>query len=102
MSIKGHDFLEEFASLCDKYQATLSYSKNDDGISIELNYEQVFCGWLYDNPSDELRDKIKENTTSKEGVKCYRVFDHEDEGLFRYTYVKPDLDCKIEEFYEYE
>ena len=37
-----------------------------------------------------------------ERIKCYRVFDHEDEGLFRYTYRKPDLDCKIEEFYEDE
>tara|TARA_R110000851_G_scaffold187486_1_gene337385 strand:+ start:191 stop:511 length:321 start_codon:yes stop_codon:yes gene_type:complete len=82
MNIKGHYFLEELASLCDKYQATLSCSQNDGGISIELNYEEVFCGPLYDNPSDELRYKIKENTTNTE--------------------VKPDLDCKIEEFYEDE
>ena len=66
MSIKGNDFLEEFASLCDKYQATLGYSKDDSGIFIELNYEEVFCGWLYDNPSDELRYKIKQNTTNTE------------------------------------
>ena len=43
------------------------------------------------------RDKTKEKP---KGIKCYRVFDHENEQLFRTTYIKPDLDCKIEEFYD--
>ena len=37
------------------------------------------------------RDKTKEKP---KGIKCYRVFDHENEQLFRTTYIKPDLDCK--------
>jgi hypothetical protein len=49
---------------------------------------------------------FKENEPTEvaepERIKCYRVFDHEDERLFRHAYIKPDLDCKIEEFYEDE
>ncbi len=41
-----NEFLEKLASLCEKYKATIGYSMNDDGIHIELNYEEIFSGWL--------------------------------------------------------
>ena len=62
-------------------------------------------GYVYDGNFHVSKAITEYKLTKRKdnlGIKCYRVFDHEDKGLFRYTYVKPDLNCKIEEFYEYE
>lgn len=58
---RKNEFLEEFARLCEDYEATLLYNTDDDGIHIFLGIDEVFNGFLNDvylgsSPSKQLRD----------------------------------------------
>ncbi|MCP3966604.1 MAG: hypothetical protein GY718_09680 [Lentisphaerae bacterium] len=41
-----NEFLEKLATLCEKYKATIGYTIDDDGIHIDLDYKEIFCGFL--------------------------------------------------------
>lgn len=50
------EFLEELAQLCEKYKAAFGYTTDDDGIHIELDGEEVFAGYLFEETAaEELR-----------------------------------------------
>ncbi|EKA5635833.1 hypothetical protein OKZ62_001737 [Vibrio navarrensis] len=48
-----NEFLMELAELMRKHEATLTYTKDDDGIHIIVNGEKTKA-WLDENPADEL------------------------------------------------
>ncbi|PCI54210.1 MAG: hypothetical protein COB36_11000 [Alphaproteobacteria bacterium] len=52
-----NEFLEQLAQLCEQYKASFSYTTDDDGIHIDLDGKEVFCGWLYqEGAAAELRE----------------------------------------------
>jgi hypothetical protein len=55
-----NSFLEELATLCEKYKATFSYSTNDNGIHICLDGKEVFSGFIDDFYASDLIRLAKE------------------------------------------
>lgn len=50
-------FLRRLADLCEEFDASISYTNDDDGTHIEISGEQVFVGYLGSgNAPGELRD----------------------------------------------
>ena len=45
---RSQEFLTKLACLCEEYNATFSYTTNDDGIHIRVDGTEVFVGWLFD------------------------------------------------------
>ena len=52
---KKNKFLEEFAKLCEKYDATLDNTTDDDGIHIRLVEDEIFTGFLWVDAPETLR-----------------------------------------------
>ncbi len=51
-----NEFLEKLASLLEDYKATIGYTTDDDGIHIELDYKEIFYGFLnFEDAPDVLR-----------------------------------------------
>jgi hypothetical protein len=42
------EFLTKLADLMDAYQASIMYTRDDDGAHIELTGKEIFVGWLID------------------------------------------------------
>ena len=55
MQLPPHEkeFLTKLADLLDEYDASLTYTTNDDGIHVELQGTEVFVGFMQD--TDDLR-----------------------------------------------
>ena len=45
LNIKN-EFLEKLANLCEQFDASFSYTTDDDGIHIELSGQEIFVGYL--------------------------------------------------------
>lgn len=56
-------FLLKLAALCEEYQASLEYTKDDDGIHIHLGDEEVFVGHL-NYASREITDFLSKKFLS--------------------------------------
>lgn len=52
---KKNKFLEEFAKLCEEYDATLDSTIDDDGIHIHLDEDKIFTGFLWVDAPETLR-----------------------------------------------
>ena len=51
------EFLTKLADLLDEYDASLTYTNEDDGIHIELQGTEVFTGFMPD--TEELRKAVE-------------------------------------------
>ena len=47
--VEPTQILEELAALLEKYQATISYSNDDEGIDISVDGTHLFTGFLSDS-----------------------------------------------------
>jgi hypothetical protein len=52
---KQRTFIRRLADLCEEYNATFTYTINDDGIHILADNKEVFVGFLFD-AALELRE----------------------------------------------
>ena len=59
MDAKALEFLKALADLCEKYNATFSYTTDDDGVHIKVDDQDVFIGQLlFPNAWENIRKAI--------------------------------------------
>lgn len=57
LAARQRDFLYHLQHLCQTYNATFSYTTDDDGIHISMDGEEIFIGFLED-PAGSLRERF--------------------------------------------
>ena len=55
-------FLMDLADLLRRFNATLTYTTDDDGIHITLNGKELFCGFLHIDPYKEILKHLGKET----------------------------------------
>jgi hypothetical protein len=59
MSKEMKAFLNELADLCNKYEAQISYTIDDDGLHVGIGGEEVCIGFPSSpNPGNDIREYI--------------------------------------------
>lgn len=65
-SPNSDEFLEKLACLCEEYKAKFGYSHDDSGIWIELDRDEIFCGFICDEDAATTIREAKSRATINE------------------------------------
>lgn len=60
MGQRGNEFLKKLADLLDEYNAEIIYTRDDDGLHVSVDDEEIYVGWMHRdlNGIGEIRKMI--------------------------------------------